>query len=249
MGIEGAEPGKFQPPRNPRVERITSMIQVQNARATIGKYRNLTESDWNAVLEQHQAGRGLIRIEASTGRPVTFTRAEVEFLLVKSGAQPTPECTPSQKPPLENTVQDGVQYTPLRNTLGVGVGGVHSEDDVHQNAHQIHTSLETDGANDEMPRIAREERTPERTPSERKHLTSAQLLWVRLENIETIKTEEQTTVRAFVAAIARAKSIPASLNDLTTSEALEANQWLSTRSDEQVQTSFKSWLDARKVRA
>lgn len=51
-----------------------------NTRATLGKYRNLTETDWNTVLASYRAGRGLVKLEASTGRTVTFTRAEIEFL-------------------------------------------------------------------------------------------------------------------------------------------------------------------------
>jgi hypothetical protein len=99
------------------------MIQVESPRAATGKFRHLTESDWNAVLEAYNAGRGLIRIEASTGRTVAFTRAEVAFLLEKSGAECAPKHTPAPKSPHENTVQDGVQHTPLRNTLVVGLAG------------------------------------------------------------------------------------------------------------------------------
>ncbi len=62
------------------------MIQVQNPRATIGKYRNLTGADWNAILEQIKQGTGLAKINASTNnRPVVFTRAEVNFILEKYG--------------------------------------------------------------------------------------------------------------------------------------------------------------------
>ena len=62
------------------------MIQVQNPRSTIGKYRNLTGADWNAILEQIQNGAGLAKINASTNnRPVMFTRAEVSFILEKYG--------------------------------------------------------------------------------------------------------------------------------------------------------------------
>ncbi len=77
---------------------------IQNPRATLGKYRNLTETDWNTVLEAYKAGRGLIRVETSTGRQVMFTRAEVEFLI----ANEAPNEAPAKKQPLENTVLDGV---------------------------------------------------------------------------------------------------------------------------------------------
>ena len=53
---------------------------VSNTRATLSKYRALSVSDWNAVLAQLESGRGLVKLEASTGRTVTFTRAEIEFL-------------------------------------------------------------------------------------------------------------------------------------------------------------------------
>ena len=62
------------------------MIQVQNPRSTLGKARNLTGFDWQAIQAAYNAGKGLIRIEASTGRTVTMTRAEVEFIRAKGWA-------------------------------------------------------------------------------------------------------------------------------------------------------------------
>jgi hypothetical protein len=59
------------------------MIQVQNPRSTLGKARNLTGYDWQAIQAAYDAGKGLIKIEASTGRTVTMTRAEVEFIKSK----------------------------------------------------------------------------------------------------------------------------------------------------------------------
>ena len=61
------------------------MIQVQNPRSTIGKYRHLTGFDWQAITAAYDSGKGFIKIEASTGRTVTFTRAEVDFILEKYG--------------------------------------------------------------------------------------------------------------------------------------------------------------------
>jgi hypothetical protein len=59
------------------------MITVQNPRSTLGKARNLTGYDWQAILTGYDAGKGLIKIEASTGRTVSMTRAEVEFIQAK----------------------------------------------------------------------------------------------------------------------------------------------------------------------
>jgi hypothetical protein len=61
-------------------------ITVQNPRSTLGKARHLTGFDWQAILAAYYAGKGLIRIEASTGRAVTLTRAEVEFIQAKGWA-------------------------------------------------------------------------------------------------------------------------------------------------------------------
>jgi hypothetical protein len=61
-------------------------ITVQNPRSTLGKARHLTGFDWQAILTAYNAGKGLIRIEASTGRAVTMTRAEVEFIQAKGWA-------------------------------------------------------------------------------------------------------------------------------------------------------------------
>ena len=62
------------------------MIQVQNPRSTLGKFRNLTGFDWQAIIAAYNAGKGLIRIEKSTGQTVTLTRAEVEFIKWKGWA-------------------------------------------------------------------------------------------------------------------------------------------------------------------
>jgi hypothetical protein len=72
--------------RNPRFRRIAHMINVSNPRSTLGKARHLTGFDWQAILTAYNAGKGLIRIEASTGRAVTMTRAEVEFIQAKGWA-------------------------------------------------------------------------------------------------------------------------------------------------------------------
>jgi hypothetical protein len=62
------------------------MIQVSNSRSTIGKYRNLTGADWNAILEQIGTGVLFASIEASSNnRRVIFTRTEVEYLEQKYG--------------------------------------------------------------------------------------------------------------------------------------------------------------------
>ena len=58
-----------------------------NTRSTISKYRNLTVSDWNAVLEQIKHGSIFAMIEASTNnRKVMFTNTEVQFIQTKYGS-------------------------------------------------------------------------------------------------------------------------------------------------------------------
>jgi hypothetical protein len=70
--------------RRSRESQITNMMQVSNPRATIGKYRHLAHGAWTTILNQTKHGVGLAKINASTkNRPVTFTRAEVAFLLEK----------------------------------------------------------------------------------------------------------------------------------------------------------------------
>jgi hypothetical protein len=59
--------------------------QVSNTRATIGKYRNLTTNDWNNVLNSITPTSGKASITTSSGRSVTFTRAEVQYLEQKYG--------------------------------------------------------------------------------------------------------------------------------------------------------------------
>ncbi len=54
---------------------------VHNTRATHGKYRFVTSSDWNTVLEQYRAGKGISRTDTGTA----FTRAEIEYLERKYG--------------------------------------------------------------------------------------------------------------------------------------------------------------------
>jgi hypothetical protein len=61
-------------------------ITVQNPRSTLGKARNLTGFDWQAIQAAYNAGKGLIRIEKSTGQSVTLTRAEVDFIKSKGWA-------------------------------------------------------------------------------------------------------------------------------------------------------------------
>jgi hypothetical protein len=57
-----------------------------NTRSTISKYRNLTVSDWNAVLEQIKRGSIFAMIEASSNnRKVMFTNTEVQFIEAKYG--------------------------------------------------------------------------------------------------------------------------------------------------------------------
>jgi hypothetical protein len=58
-----------------------------NTRSTISKYRNLTVSDWNAILEQIKRGSIFAVIEASSNnRKVMFTNTEVQFIEAKYGA-------------------------------------------------------------------------------------------------------------------------------------------------------------------
>jgi hypothetical protein len=58
-----------------------------NTRSTISKYRALTVSDWNAILEQIKRGSIFAMIEASTNnRKVIFTNTEVQFIESKYGA-------------------------------------------------------------------------------------------------------------------------------------------------------------------
>ena len=59
---------------------------VSNTRATIGKYRNLTSTDWQAVQAHITDANGKATITVSTGRTVEFTRAEVQFINQKYGA-------------------------------------------------------------------------------------------------------------------------------------------------------------------
>ena len=60
------------------------MIQLFNPRSTIGKYRNLTLSDWNAIRTQIAQGALFASIEASTNnRRVIFTNTEVQFIEAK----------------------------------------------------------------------------------------------------------------------------------------------------------------------
>jgi hypothetical protein len=54
--------------------------QVSNARATIGKYRNLTSNDWQAIQARISSTNGKAVVTTSNGREVTFTRAEVQYL-------------------------------------------------------------------------------------------------------------------------------------------------------------------------
>jgi hypothetical protein len=62
------------------------MIHVSNSRATIGKYRHLTCSDWDAVRNQITPTCGKAVITSSrSGKEVAFSRAEVQFLTAKYG--------------------------------------------------------------------------------------------------------------------------------------------------------------------
>jgi hypothetical protein len=57
------------------------MLQhVSNTRATIGKYRNLTSTDWQTVQARISSTNGKASITTSNGREVSFTRAEVQYL-------------------------------------------------------------------------------------------------------------------------------------------------------------------------
>jgi hypothetical protein len=57
--------------------------QVSNPRATQGKYRNLTSTDWQAVQARISSTNGKASITTSNGREVSFTRAEVQYLSQK----------------------------------------------------------------------------------------------------------------------------------------------------------------------
>lgn len=60
------------------------MLQhVSNTCATIGKYRNLTSTDWQAVQNRISSTNGKASITTSNGREVSFTRAEVQYLSQK----------------------------------------------------------------------------------------------------------------------------------------------------------------------
>jgi hypothetical protein len=59
--------------------------QVSNTCATIGKYRNLTSNDWQAVQARITDSSGKATVTTSNGREVSFTRAEVQFLNQKYG--------------------------------------------------------------------------------------------------------------------------------------------------------------------
>ncbi len=57
-----------------------------NTRSAISKYRNLTVSDWNAILEQIKRGSIFAIIEASSNnRKVMFTNTEVQYIQAKYG--------------------------------------------------------------------------------------------------------------------------------------------------------------------
>jgi hypothetical protein len=58
---------------------------ISNTRATIGKYRNLTSTDWQAVQARITDSSGKATVTTSNGREVSFTRAEVQFLNQKYG--------------------------------------------------------------------------------------------------------------------------------------------------------------------
>jgi hypothetical protein len=53
---------------------------ISNTRATIGKYRNLTSADWQAVQARISSTNGKATVTTSNGREVSFTRAEVQYL-------------------------------------------------------------------------------------------------------------------------------------------------------------------------
>ena len=60
-------------------------ITISNTRATIGKFRQITLTDWQAVQAKITDNNGKATIAASTGRRIEFTRAEVEFITKKYG--------------------------------------------------------------------------------------------------------------------------------------------------------------------
>jgi hypothetical protein len=61
------------------------MQTISNPRATQGKYRNLTSSDWQAVQNRISSTNGKAVVTTSNGREVSFTRAEVQYLTQKYG--------------------------------------------------------------------------------------------------------------------------------------------------------------------
>ncbi len=61
--------------------------QVSNTRATIGKYRNLTSTDWQAVQARISSTNGKATVTTANGREVSFTRAEVQFLNQRYGVR------------------------------------------------------------------------------------------------------------------------------------------------------------------
>ncbi len=54
--------------------------QVSNPRATQGKYRNLTSSDWQAVHARISTTNGKATVTTANGHEVSFTRVEIEYL-------------------------------------------------------------------------------------------------------------------------------------------------------------------------
>jgi hypothetical protein len=58
---------------------------ISNPRATQGKYRHLTSSDWQAVQNRISSTNGKATVTTSNGREVSFTRAEVQYLSQKYG--------------------------------------------------------------------------------------------------------------------------------------------------------------------
>lgn len=50
--------------------------QVSNTRATIGKYRNLTSTDWQAIQARITPLSGKASITTSNGREISFTRSD-----------------------------------------------------------------------------------------------------------------------------------------------------------------------------
>jgi hypothetical protein len=60
---------------------------ISNTRATIGKYRYLTSADWQAVQTRITATNGKATITTSSGKEVSFTRAELDFINQKYGVR------------------------------------------------------------------------------------------------------------------------------------------------------------------